>query len=151
MLRSRILTISALCSALILGGCASEPPAPVVEKKSSHQNKHQNQRIQHLVFFAFDSAVLPEDSDSILNDHANYLIANPQEVVRIVGYADDIGSYNFNFILGLERAEAVKKSLLQLGVAERQIRTSSLGETTPLNHEQNHESKARNRRVALYY
>ena len=52
-------------------------------------------------------------------------------VVVIEGHADERGSEEYNLALGERRAEAVRRYLEALGVAESQLRIVSYGESKP--------------------
>lgn len=135
----------------IFSGCAGAPPPLQVETKIIEKESNQSPRIEHMIFFPFNSDELPNNTEQILAPHAEYLISNPDEILLVQGYADEVGTQTFNYDLGTMRAKAVVKALLALGVSERQLKTQSAGEKRPLNHGSWPETHSRNRRVALYY
>jgi outer membrane protein OmpA-like peptidoglycan-associated protein len=63
----------------------------------------------------------------MLHDLATCLLETGQSIV-IIGYADPRGSEDHNFTLGIERAKAVRRILLRLGVPEERIDVGSCGE-----------------------
>jgi len=136
---------------VMLSGCESAPPALQVETKVIDKASNQSPRIEHMIFFPFNSDELPSNTNQILTPHVEYLISHPDEILLVQGYADEVGSNQFNYDLGTMRANAVVKALLALGVSERQLKTQSAGEKRPLNHGSWPETHSRNRRVALYY
>lgn len=99
---------------------------------------------------------------SVLFDNDSYEI-NPTEMLKlkaiasimkdnqdihysVVGFCDQTGSANYNKKLSEKRAEAVKKTLLRLGVSEDQINISGNGYDTPFS-----DGKLEvNRRVSFY-
>lgn len=135
----------------MLGGCSSQPEVTIERKQNNIQSSSQKSRIEHLVFFSFDSAELPTSTNDVLTPHAEYLISNPDEIVLVEGFTDEVGSESFNHSLGLERANNVANALIALGVSPRQLIVRSASESKPLNPNQSLESDARNRRVALFY
>lgn len=58
----------------------------------------------------------------------NYLKNNPSKSVDITGYADEIGSTEFNDKLASDRAQAVKTILNKAGIAESRLNIQSNGE-----------------------
>ena len=136
---------------IILSGCQNPTPELQVEQKSGNTDAYKAPRIQHMIFFTFNSEQLPDNTLEILTPHAEYLISNPSEKVLVEGYADEVGTGDFNYQLGKKRAQAVVDQLLLLGVSKTQLVMQSAGETRPLNHGNWPETDSRNRRVALYY
>lgn len=68
---------------------------------------------QITVYFDFDSAELRQFEKDKLKRIAT---ENPSKIT-ITGYTDDVGSKQYNFRLGLRRAQAVSNYLKELGVA----------------------------------
>ncbi|MBM3289332.1 MAG: OmpA family protein [Candidatus Hydrogenedentes bacterium] len=83
------------------------------------------------IFFDLDQAALRPESLEVCRQLADYLKANPHATVRIDGYCCDLGSDDYNKKLGARRAAAVKKFLVDNGVAAKQIKTTSRGEAKP--------------------
>jgi outer membrane protein OmpA-like peptidoglycan-associated protein len=79
----------------------------------------------------------------------DYLLADTASCIMIAGHTDAIGTDNYNINLGERRAANVKNYLLTMGFSNSCIRTSSLGETTPLADNTSEEGRAKNRRVEL--
>lgn len=70
--------------------------------------------------------------------------------VVLQGHADSRGSEEYNKKLGMDRAEAVRKELVVLGVAADRLSTVSFGETKPLFTEKEEWAYAANRRVEVH-
>jgi len=72
--------------------------------------------------------------------------------VKIVlqGHTDFKGSDEYNMKLGMDRAEAVRKELVALGVPAEGLSTVSFGESQPLFQEQDDWARAANRRVEVH-
>jgi len=83
--------------------------------------------------------------------HARYLREHSGAQVAVQGNADERGSREYNLALGQRRSEGVKKILTLLGVADRQIETTSFGEEKPraLGHDE--ASWSQNRRSDIVY
>ncbi|HVJ88513.1 MAG TPA: OmpA family protein [Labilithrix sp.] len=80
--------------------------------------------------FDFDSAALRPRGEDILEGVAECVKAGRLEGDKlvIVGFTDPRGSAEYNDALGLSRAEAAKRHLMNLGVASEQVLVESRGE-----------------------
>ncbi len=67
--------------------------------------------------------------------------------VKLEGNCDEWGSDEYNFALGLKRAEAVKKALVADGIEPSRISMVSYGESNPVCTEHTRACWAKNRRV----
>ncbi|HEY5633120.1 MAG TPA: peptidoglycan-associated lipoprotein Pal [Burkholderiaceae bacterium] len=103
------------------------------------------------VYFDFDSFTVRDDFRATIEAHARFLVSNPQRRVVVQGNADDRGSREYNLALGQKRAEAVRKALAALGVAENQVEAVSFGEEKPRATGADEASWAENRRADLVY
>jgi peptidoglycan-associated lipoprotein len=103
------------------------------------------------VYFDFDSYVIKDEFQTLLTTHAKFLAANPSMKMLIQGNADERGSREYNLALAQKRADAVKKALALLGIAEGQMESVSLGEEKPACTESTEECLAQNRRGDMLY
>lgn len=99
------------------------------------------------VHFAFDSAIVSDHAQQILNGKADYLRSNPAITITVEGHCDDRGSDAYNIALGKRRAESVKSFLVDLGISANRLNTVSYGEERPIAREDNEASWAKNRRA----
>ncbi len=104
------------------------------------------------VTFDFDSDQIPTSEFGVVQSLVRLLNANPDMQIVLIGYADSKGSANYNRMLGLRRAKAVKKAMIKLGLKhpEQIARVESASES---NHLANNNSKieaASNRRVDAF-
>lgn len=85
-------------------------------------------------FFAFDSAKLtPEARAKLDRIAATIKEAGNQHEARIVGFADRIGSNDYNLKLSKRRAQAVQKYLISKGVARTAVAdVKAVGEAAPV-------------------
>lgn len=82
------------------------------------------------VYFDFDSAVLTPAAKAKLDVLANTLAAQHANTVRIVGFADKIGSTGYNANLSQRRANAVSRYLSAKGLTvQGNYEVRGLGET----------------------
>ncbi|MDP5291490.1 OmpA family protein [Oceanimonas sp. CHS3-5] len=79
------------------------------------------------VYFAFDSSALSADARATLDDVARFAEQNPDYQVELAGYADRLGSAEYNRRLSERRALAAKEYLVQRGVAAENIQTAWYG------------------------
>jgi outer membrane protein OmpA-like peptidoglycan-associated protein len=96
-----------------------------VTKPSKANNK---KLIFKTVYFDYNKATLSKDAKDILKKNAAILSDNPNVKVIVVGFCDDIGSYKYNILLGKNRANAVKKYYVKLGISPKRIAITSFGE-----------------------
>lgn len=98
--------------------------------------------------FDFDKAKLKGDL-SKLHLIAEKMKADPTSIANIVGHTDSVGKESYNYKLGLKRSNAVKRWLVQQGINENRMVTSSKGETQPIATNKTREGRAKNRRAVL--
>ena len=99
------------------------------------------------IHFAFDSSVLSDQAQQILNSKADYLRTNPGVTVTVEGHCDERGTDAYNMALGKRRAESVKNLLFNLGISANRLNTISYGEERPIAMGQNEAAWAKNRRA----
>lgn len=84
------------------------------------------------VYFDFDQSDLRGDQRAILDAKIPVLRANPAVRVRIDGNADERGSDEYNLALGMRRAQATRKYLIDHGIDAGRIDVASNGEEKPV-------------------
>lgn len=77
-----------------------------------------------------------------------YMEANPEKQLALTGHTDNKGSEDLNRKLGMQRAESVKRYLVERGVRAT-ISTRSAGATEPVADNDTEEGRAKNRRFNL--
>jgi peptidoglycan-associated lipoprotein len=103
------------------------------------------------VLFDYNSYVVKDEYRSLIEAHAKFLVANPKMKMLIQGNTDERGSREYNLALGQKRADAVKKALSLLGVAETQLESVSLGEEKPSCGDASEACWSANRRGDMLY
>jgi peptidoglycan-associated lipoprotein len=98
------------------------------------------------IHFDFDKASVKTADQSKLEAVANYLKANPANVVRIEGNCDERGTEEYNRSLGERRALAAREYLVRLGIPPQRIDTISYGEDKPAETGHAEAAWAKNRR-----
>jgi len=101
------------------------------------------------VFFDFDSADLSSATREDLEKVAGKLKSDPGTALRIEGNCDERGTTEYNLALGAHRADAAKRYLHRLGVAEKRVQTTSYGSERPKNPAHDDQAWSENRRDDL--
>lgn len=101
------------------------------------------------VFFDFDSALITAESKPTVDLHAQLLSTNSQQRVQIAGHTDERGGREYNLALGQQRADAVSRALVLLGVDPSRIETVSFGEERPKAEGSDESSFQKNRRAEV--
>ncbi|MGO9366202.1 MAG: peptidoglycan-associated lipoprotein Pal [Terriglobales bacterium] len=97
------------------------------------------------VFFDYDKFVIrPDEAPTVQNNEA-FLAQHPHIKVLVEGHCDDRGSEEYNIALGTNRAETVKRTLVQQGVPADRVRTVSYGKEKPFCTQDNEQCWQQNR------
>ena len=98
--------------------------------------------------FTTGSAELGPGAFTSLTDLADYLKANPDKRVALVGHTDAQGSLAGNVSLSKRRAESVMARLIaDFGVPARQLEAEGIGYLAPIASNQTDQGRTQNRRV----
>lgn len=100
--------------------------------------------------FPLAQATLSPEAQARLDAFAEKLKTENRNVyIEVQGHTDASGPKDFNYRLGEERAEAVRRYLNQHGVPLNRIGTISYGPDAPMAPNDNREGREANRRVVL--
>jgi hypothetical protein len=102
------------------------------------------------IYFKYDSTQ-EIDIENVVK-YLNALVDDlkkSNETVTLTGHTDADGTEEYNYNLGLERAEMVKKYLVNHGIPEDRIVVKSKGKTEPIDTNGTPEGKQKNRRVEI--
>jgi len=171
-----IVLSSVVTALLVFSGCSSKEPAvdtnaqkaPVEEVQAvetetvSTQNSMVDSTtndtattISELesklptVYFAFDKYNITPEMQAKIDEAAELGKSEKAKSinVKLEGNCDEWGSDEYNFALGLKRAQAVKNALVADGIDASRISMVSYGESNPVCTEHTKECWAKNRRV----
>lgn len=101
------------------------------------------------VHFDFGSAKLqPKEKGNVKNLVDKISLCGYCEF-NVTAYTDNIGTKEYNKRLSQQRANAIKKQLILLGINENSIIAEGLGESNPIASNDTEQGRAKNRRVEL--
>tara|TARA_A100001011_G_scaffold149822_1_gene158095 strand:- start:237 stop:920 length:684 start_codon:yes stop_codon:yes gene_type:complete len=112
-------------------------------------NKSSYDPILTEVKFNFDKFNLTEKAKLILIEFSKKTVNVDLNMINILGYADALGSNNYNIQLSVKRANTVKNFLTQNGVSKNKITITGKGESNPVADNTTREGRAENRRVII--
>lgn len=115
--------------------------APTMEKVDSSSNTTSvslNDTVYlSSLLFELNSHRLTSECKEVLNNMMSTLKFDPQASVTIIGYTDTTGEYDYNRLLSLKRAEAVRDYLLLKGLPLNQTTVIAGGESVEFAKNQN--------------
>lgn len=139
-------------------GTATTPPGAdpravntITTQSGDPLNDPQGVLAKRSVYFDLDSYIVRDEFRPVIEAHAKYLTSNRARKIAIQGHTDERGGSEYNLALGQKRAEAVRKSLSLLGVAESQMEAISFGKEKPKALGSDETAWAENRRADIAY
>lgn len=112
---------------------AAQPPRPITRT----------------LYFIEATDKLRPDSVPALNEVKTIMAAWPAPQVSVIGHTDRVGSQEANDKLGRQRAEMVKRALVEIGIDAGKIDVFSRGEREPVVPTEDEVPEPRNRRVEI--
>ncbi|MDR3203490.1 MAG: OmpA family protein [Deltaproteobacteria bacterium] len=106
--------------------------------------------VAYAAFFDFDRAIIKKEFLPHIRQAARVLSNNPDIDVVIEGHTDYVGTEEYNYGLGLRRAQAVKRELVRNGVSASRLSETSKGENQPIEDNSTSKGRSRNRRVEIH-
>jgi len=102
------------------------------------------------VKFPVNRHELSKEAQAKLTEFAEKLKGENKNVyLEIQGHTDSSGDKEYNYKLGEERAEAVRRFLSKEGIALNRMSTISYGEDEPVSKNTSRKGRAQNRRVVV--
>jgi OmpA-OmpF porin, OOP family len=99
--------------------------------------------------FATSSATILPESQEQLGNIAAILDAYPNVTVKIGGYTDNSGDRAANKRLSQQRAQSVRRALIDNGIAPSRMVAEGYGDAHPVADNASADGRARNRRIAV--
>ncbi len=100
--------------------------------------------------FETGKSTIKTASYASLNQLAEFLIRKQRQRIIIAGHTDNVGDPTANNRLSLDRAEAVKKYLINKGVPAELMRAKGYGDTRPIADNTSEAGRAQNRRTEIH-
>jgi len=131
-------------------------PAPVVEEQPKVEkeivldkiSKSELEARMKTVNFDFDKFNIRPDMEIPMSSNIAIVKGDAAEYkIKLEGNCDEWGSDEYNYALGLKRANAVKSAMVAEGVDAERISMVSLGETNPVCTDKTQACWQQNRRV----
>jgi peptidoglycan-associated lipoprotein len=157
----RLSVIAVASVSVLLSACSSVPqntesekPMATAPKASMETDAQRMERIVRTlagqsIYFGYDDFSIKPEYRSKLKQAFELLNSAPQLAIRLEGNADERGSTEYNLALGQKRAEAVRRTLMLLGVPEARLEAVSYGKERPRADCHEETCWAQNRRVDL--
>ena len=120
-------------------GCPKKPSLVVVTETEI--------KITQQIHFAFGKATIRSISYPVLDAVVDVLKSNPKIRLEVQGHTDNVGNAWFNKRLSQDRADAVRKYLVQKGIESGRLVAKGYGMDKPLVPNDDARNRALNRRV----
>lgn len=104
-----------------------------------------------IIYFDYDSFSIKPEFQGTVETHARFLVTNKARKIAVEGHTDERGGREYNLALGQKRAEAVRRALALLGVADAQVEAVSFGEEKPAAAGASEDAFSKNRRAEINY
>ncbi len=101
------------------------------------------------VLFDFNKSDIRAVAQPMLNEVVIVLEKNPNMTVQLDGHCDNVGSAAYNQGLSTRRANAIKKYIVNEGIASSRIKTQGFGFDKPAASNDTAKGRALNRRVEV--
>jgi outer membrane protein OmpA-like peptidoglycan-associated protein len=101
------------------------------------------------VLFSTNKAQLSSGGTRNVQKLADFLKQFEQRKVLIEGYTDSTGSNDYNQMLSVRRADAVRTALIDMGISSDRISTRGYGEAFPVASNKTAAGRQQNRRVEI--
>ena len=101
------------------------------------------------VYFDFDKSKLTREAAQNVAAIGKILSTVEGRTISIEGHTDAVGSNEYNNQLSNDRADAVKRALVESGVSSKKLHTVGFGKQRPISDNDTDLGRAKNRRVEV--
>jgi outer membrane protein OmpA-like peptidoglycan-associated protein len=115
-------------------------------------NEVQMEEVEDRMVIHFPYNSIRKEDDAAIDDYLNRLaseLINSGSTVTITGHTDFVGESKDNIRFGLLRANSIRSILIKKGVASKQVKTRSYGESKAIATNDTPWGRYRNRRVEI--
>ena len=152
----RTMMVAAL-AAMAVSACQTVPRSPYSSAQMELlQTRGFQQRdgnyllgLDNKVLFAFDSSELQGETMIMLGELGRELAAVGIRSAGVEGHASAEGDAQYNLRLSEQRAEAVRRALVQGGLTDTAMRVRGMGALDPIAPNDSEEGRSQNRRVVI--
>jgi outer membrane protein OmpA-like peptidoglycan-associated protein len=102
-----------------------------------------------IVFHKFGHPTVVDEGENVLGQAIRAAVSWPEAQIQVTGHTDSVGDPTFNRTLALDRAAMVRTTLIDAGIPEARIVTTSAGEGDPLCSNETPIGRANNRRSEI--
>lgn len=100
--------------------------------------------------FAFDKSDVDAVAQQILGEAGQKMNGEPRSIIEVAGFTDQVGSRDYNYLLGQRRADATKRFLFEkYGIGLFRMFTVSFGKDKAAGASDTKHAGSRDRRVTL--
>jgi len=132
-----------------LDQCMNTPLDTIVDSNGCSTVAMEDELNSIILYFGYKYTELTEDSQKSLDRLVTLLNNNPAAKIELRGYTDSIASAAFNLNLSKQRAEKIKKMLIEQGIDAQRISTVGYGERNPIASNMEESGRAKNRRIEV--
>ena len=102
-----------------------------------------------VLYFVEGRDTLTEESKAVVDRVFAEIAARPAPDIAVIGHTDSVGNAAANDALSLQRAETIRRELLQRGITPENVQASGRGERELLVPTADNVAEPRNRRVEI--
>ncbi len=126
-------------------------PKPLTNEADSLMKLKASMPGNLVIYFGFNETKFKPDlqTDNSIVPFKVWLDKYPGSMLTVTGHTDLVGTTNYNFELGLKRAQIVEKYLENQGINAGRMVTESKGKTEPAADNLTEEGRAKNRRTEI--
>lgn len=153
--QSGSVNINAPNQATIVSDSRKPPTSPATIEKdviaalfSEALSARPKPPVHYLIYFEKD-LILTSDSAKLIPEILTAIKDRASIDISVVGHADSVGSREYNLALSRNRANTVRDLLVEKGVSDNDIKTTSHGKENPLIKTKDNVAEPRNRRVEI--